>query len=125
MGQEQLLAVCNESVPLVISRASLTVPWFHEMSTLAIPTAAPPSTSQVELTLWRNNKNAEPPATNTVSQSDNAARPSCQATTAINASDATFTPSRNAPATGHRRRRGTSGPLSATKRNAGRKIPKV
>ena len=34
----------------------------------------------------------------TVSQSINAARPSCDVTTTINASDAAFTPSRTAPA---------------------------
>ena len=43
----------------------------------------------------------------------------------MSASDAAFTPSRNAPAGGDARRRGTSGPESATNTNAGRKIPIV
>ena len=60
-----------------------------------------------------------------VSGSTRAARPSCQVTTAISASEAAFTPSRNAPAAGERRRRGTSGPLTATNTNAGRKMPSV
>jgi hypothetical protein len=54
-----------------------------------------------------------------------AARASCAATTTMSASEATFTPSRNALAVGEARRRGTSGPLSATKTKAGRKMPAV
>ena len=54
-----------------------------------------------------------------------AARASCAVTRAMRAIEATFTPSRNAPATGERRIRGTSGPLRATKTKAGRKIPTV
>jgi len=46
-------------------------------------------------------------------------------TTAMSASDATLTPSSTAPAVGERRNLGTSGPLSATKTKAGRKIPTV
>ena len=46
-------------------------------------------------------------------------------TTAINASAPTLTPSRKAPTVGHRRRRGMSGPLIATKTNEGRKMPIV
>ena len=49
----------------------------------------------------------------------------CMVTTAINAKEATFTPSRNAPAMGERRMRGTSEPLAATKTKAGRKMPTV
>lgn len=51
-----------------------------------------------------------------------AARPSWAVTTAIRASDATFTPSRNARASGEARSLRTSGPLSATNTNAGRKM---
>ena len=54
-----------------------------------------------------------------------AARASCAVTTAIKASEATFSPSRNAAATREERNFGTSGPLAATKTNAGRKIPAV
>ena len=43
----------------------------------------------------------------------------------MRARDATVTPSRKAPAAGERRIRGTSGPLAATKTNAGRKMPTV
>src|SRR5438270_719369 len=53
------------------------------------------------------------------------AQPICPAATAISARDATFTPSRNAPATGDRRSRGTSGLVAATSTNAGRKMPAV
>src|ERR1700675_4402516 len=52
-------------------------------------------------------------------------RPICQVTTAIKASEATITPSRNAPAILDSRIRGKRGPLAATNRNAGRKIPTV
>jgi len=43
----------------------------------------------------------------------------------MSAREATFTPSRKAPAVGEARRRGMSGPLAATKMKAGRKIPAV
>jgi len=46
-------------------------------------------------------------------------------TAAINASDATLTPSRKVPAILDFRMRGTSGPLTATSGNAGRKMPTV
>ena len=58
-------------------------------------------------------------------RSGSAERPSCQVTAAISASDATFTPSSTAPASGEARSFGTSGPLSATNTNAGRKMPIV
>ena len=51
-----------------------------------------------------------------------AALVSCQVTAAIRATEATLTPSRKAPATGERRRRGTSGPLRATKTKAGKPV---
>lgn len=54
-----------------------------------------------------------------------AAIPSSYVTKTINARDAMITPSRNAPATGELRMRGISGPLIATKTNAGRKMPTV
>jgi hypothetical protein len=54
-----------------------------------------------------------------------AARPSCHVTSAMSANDAAFTPSSAAPATRDSRRRGISGPLTATKKNAGRNIPTV
>lgn len=44
-------------------------------------------------------------------------------TTPINASEAAFTPSSTAPASGERRRLGTSGPLIATKTKAGKEDP--
>ena len=59
---------------------------------------------------WRAETTANPP----VGTSTTALRPSCHATTPINASDATLTPSRNAAAAGERRSRGTRGPLIAT-----------
>jgi len=61
----------------------------------------------------------------TDAQSTNAARERCHSTTAMSASDATLTPSSIAPAIGDRRILGTSGPLMATKTNAGRNIPTV
>jgi hypothetical protein len=64
-------------------------------------------------------------ASRTVGRSMSADRPSCQVTTAMRASDATFTPSRKPPAMAERRRRGTSGPLAATKRKPGKKMPTV
>ena len=60
-----------------------------------------------------------------VAASTTAALASCQVTTAIRASDATLTPSRNAPATADFRSRGSSGTLAATKAKAGRKMPRV
>ena len=54
-----------------------------------------------------------------------AARASCAVTRAMRAIDATFTPSRKAPATEDRRIRGTRGPLRATNAKAGRKMPIV
>src|SRR5205814_9671065 len=50
---------------------------------------------------------------------------SSQVTTAISASEAATTPSRTAPAVGERRSFGMSGPLTATKKNAGRKMATV
>src|SRR5262249_56099243 len=50
---------------------------------------------------------------------------SCRVKTAMSDKEAAFTPLRKAPAAGCRRMRGTSGPLIATKKNAGRKIPTV
>ena len=64
-------------------------------------------------------------ASPTVGPSTSAATPRCAVTTAISASEATFTPSSAAPAVGDLRNRGISGPLIATKTNAGRKIPTV
>jgi hypothetical protein len=69
-----------------------------------------------------------PPATaamRIVAASTSDARARCQLTTAMSASDATFTASRAAPAMAERRILGTSGPLIATKTNAGRKMPNV
>src|SRR3989454_7673667 len=92
---------------------------------VSTPSAAPPSTSHVEFTRNRISTNPLMSASATVETSTSAARPSCKVTTAMRASDATLTPSRNAPATGERRSRGTSGPLAATNTKAGRKIPSV
>ena len=64
-------------------------------------------------------------AKTTVTTSTRDVRPSCQVTAAINASDATLTPSRKVPAVLDFRIRGTSGPLTATSRNAGRKMATV
>ena len=66
-----------------------------------------------------------PPRSPPSRRSTIAARASCAVTRAMRAIEATFTPSRKAPATGERRIRGTSGPLRATKTKAGRKMPTV
>lgn len=61
----------------------------------------------------------------TVKPSTRAALPSSYVTTPNRASDATFTPFKNAPAVAECRIRGTGGPLIATKKKAGRKISNV
>ena len=86
---------------------------------------APARTSHAEFTRNRSRAINEATAKTTVRVSTKDARPSSQVTAAINASDATFTPSRKAPADLDFRIRGTSGPLTATSRNAGRKMPTV
>lgn len=82
-------------------------------------------TSHTEFTRKRSSKIALTAASSAVVMSTTAARANTSVTTAISASDPTMTPSRNAPAAGERRRRGTSGPLIATKKKDGRKIPAV
>jgi len=89
------------------------------------PTSAPASTSHAELSRNLSSSKALDPAITTVSRSVSALRPRCQVTVAMSARDATVTPSRNAPALRERRRRGTSGPETATRTNEGRKIPSV
>ena len=88
-------------------------------------TAALPSTSHAELIRQRTSAKRLAAASTSVRPSTMAARPSCTVTTAIRASDAALTPSRTAPAAGDCRTRGTSGPLIATKKKAGRKMPSV
>jgi hypothetical protein len=61
----------------------------------------------------------------TVVTSAIAATPNWRLTTDIRASEPTLTPSSTSPAMAERRRRGTSGPLTATKKKAGRKMPTV
>src|SRR5687768_12750566 len=89
--------------------------------TLIKPTAAPAATNQAEFTLYRINATPAAIARTTVTTSNTAARANCHVTTTIKASEAAFTPSRNAPAVGDFRMRGINGPLIATKKNAGRK----
>ena len=89
------------------------------------PTTAPPSTSHDELTRKRSQQHRARRRQSAVRHVDDRRAPELHVTTAMSASEATFTPSRNAPATGERRSRGTSGPLSATNTNAGRKMPTV
>ena len=79
---------------------------------------APAKTSHAEFTRNRSRAINEARAKTTVRVSTKDARASSQVTAAINASDATFTPSRKAPAGLDFRIRGTSGPLTATSRNA-------
>src|SRR5580704_347665 len=81
--------------------------------------------SHAEFTRHRNRAAADTIANPTVIQSTIEARPSCQLTYAINASDPTLTPSRNAPAIFDLRIRGINGPLAATSKNAGKKMPTV
>src|SRR5580765_5690498 len=61
---------------------------------------APIATSHAEFNLNRTSNTAERTASDSVSQSTNATAPRRQVTTAISASEATFTPLRNAPASG-------------------------
>jgi len=89
------------------------------------PISPPPNTSQAEFILYLSNRTPAANASNPVGTSTKAARPNCQVTTAISARDATFTPSINAPITRELRRRGISGPLTATNKNDGRKMPTV
>lgn len=93
--------------------------------TVITPTPAPAPTSQAEFTLNRMSRTALSTASPIVSGSIRAACPSCQVTAAINAMEAALTPSKKAPAVGDLRRRGMIGPLTATKKKAGRKIPSV
>ena len=60
-----------------------------------------------------------------MNQSITAARPSCQVTAAIRASDAALTPSRKPEAQGEFRNLGMNGLLINTKTKAGKKIPMV
>ena len=70
-------------------------------------------------------RKSETAARSTVGTSTSADALSCKVTVAMSASDATFTPSSAAPATGDVLMRGISGPLRATKTKAGRKMPMV
>ena len=99
-----------------------SVPVSDRMTT---PAKAPPKISQVELTRNRTSKNAFTAVNAHETASINAAGTSWTVTTTINASEATFTPSRNAPKVGERRNRETNGALMATKTNAGRNMPIV
>src|SRR5437899_1880086 len=83
--------------------------------------AATASTSHAELIRYRSSSTPLTTARVTVGRSTSALRPSCQVTTAMSASEATFTPSRNAPATGERRNRGTSGPSRRDEHKGGKK----
>ena len=85
----------------------------------------PTRMSHTELSRQRNRATVETIASPSVTTSTNDVRPSCQLTFAMSASDPTFTPSRNAAATLDLRIRGMTGPLAATSRNAGAKMPIV
>ena len=89
------------------------------------PTTAAPKTSHIELKRNLASKIRLTANKTTLVGSINVALASCQVTTVMKASEAALTLSRNAPAVTDRRTRGTSGPLAATKRNAGRKMPMV
>src|SRR5262245_37927706 len=89
------------------------------------PTNAPPATSQAELRRVVRRRAAAATARPAVSQSTTAARPSCQVTAVIKATDAAFAPSRNPAAQGDRRSRGISGFERATNTNDGRKMAVV
>jgi len=77
------------------------------------------------LILNRKSSVADTRATMNVHGSTTAALPNCHVTAAIKPSEATFTPSRKAPAHGESRRRGMSGLLKATKTKEGRQMPRV
>ena len=83
------------------------------------------STSQPALMRKRISATALPTASAMPDGPASAERASWTVTAAINASEATFTPSSAARAPGDRRTRGSNGPLAATKMKAGRKIPMV
>src|SRR5262249_57290244 len=89
------------------------------------PNSAAIVTSHTELRRKRISKTRLTASMATVVKSTSAARPSCQVTTAINDNEAALIPSRAAPAVRDLRIRGTSGPLTATKKKAGRNIPTV
>src|SRR5690349_8152858 len=88
--------------------------WYQNPRTTA-PASAPARISQAGFTVRSStNTPSDPTASAADTGSITAARPRCQVTTAIIASDATLTPSSTPLAIGEARRRGTSGPLSAT-----------
>ena len=83
------------------------------------------STSQDELIRNTNRQRLLIKVMETDVQLIKVALPNCQVTVAIIANEATFTPSRKVAAAGDFRSCGTSGPLIATKKKAGRNIPIV
>src|SRR5262249_19608105 len=98
----------------------------YRRTTFAInPAIAPNPTNQAEFNFHLHKQTTDIATNPIVTQSTTEARPSCHATTAIKASDATLTPFRNAPATADFRICLIKCPLAATNKNAGRKIPTV
>src|SRR5215510_2370027 len=89
------------------------------------PNSAAASSSHAELRRKRISRVRLTASMAIVVKSTSAARPSRQVTTAINDREAALIPSRTAPAVADLRIRGTSGPLTATKKKAGRNIPTV
>src|SRR5207249_5943060 len=89
------------------------------------PTTAAPATTHAELIRNRNTATALTTKIARVNQLVTEARPNCQATTVIRARDPTTTPSKIAMASGDRRIFGSNGPLIATNRKPGKKIPSV
>ena len=90
-----------------------------------MPRLAPAAMSQVELSRKRRSSTALPTARVAVAPSTMAARPSSHVTTTISARAPTVTPSRINAARRDARRSDTNGPLAATSRKAGRKMPRV
>jgi hypothetical protein len=89
------------------------------------PTIAETATTHAELTRKRNNAARLTAKIVRVFQSMMEALANCIATTAIRAREPAMTPSSAAEATGDLRKRGINGPLRATRKKPGRKIPRV
>src|SRR5262249_2950455 len=98
---------------------------YQGTSARASPAAAPPATSQAELTRQAKRASAAASARPAVGQSTTAARPSSQVTSAMSATAAALAPSRKPAADRERRSRGMSGFDSATKTKDGRKMAAV
>lgn len=99
------------------------VPYYQKCDNQPIP--APLRTNHTELGRKRKSRRPAARARTTVSGSTSEAAPNRQVTTTMRTREETFTPSSRPLNQGEVRNLGMRGALMATKKNAGRKIPRV